>query len=220
MIHGFRGVFVSLVNWEPVFPEFPAGLELKELVQGLKHSHYPLQGLRLHLWQKGALSPRSSGVLSPSPKSMLSSAYHCQPDSPAEPQAHPQTMALDLQNKTEAESPRLFSFIRCHFIHSQVKVNCSVMPNSLRPHGLYSPWNSPGQNTGVGSLSLLQGISPTQGLNQAPLIAGGFFTNWAIKEAQYTQKHKYLSVVFSEFWHMYTLMCPLSPNEIQNNLLA
>ena len=25
-----------------------------------------------------------------------------------------------------------------------------------------SPWNSPGQNTGVGSLSLLQGIFPTQ----------------------------------------------------------
>ena len=35
----------------------------------------------------------------------------------------------------------------------------------LRPQGLYSPWNSPGQNTGVGSLSLLQGILPTQGLN-------------------------------------------------------
>ena len=34
-----------------------------------------------------------------------------------------------------------------------------------RPHVLYSPWNSPGQNTGVGSLSLLQGIFPTQGLN-------------------------------------------------------
>ena len=30
---------------------------------------------------------------------------------------------------------------------------------------LYSPWNSPGQNTGVGSLSLLQGIFPSQGLN-------------------------------------------------------
>ena len=28
-----------------------------------------------------------------------------------------------------------------------------------------SPWNFPGQNTGVGSLSLLQGIFPTQGLN-------------------------------------------------------
>ena len=30
---------------------------------------------------------------------------------------------------------------------------------------IYSPWNFPGQNIGVGSLSLLQGIFPTQGLN-------------------------------------------------------
>ena len=41
----------------------------------------------------------------------------------------------------------------------------SVPSDSLRPHGLYSPWNSPGQNTGVGSCSLLQGIFPTQELN-------------------------------------------------------
>ena len=41
----------------------------------------------------------------------------------------------------------------------------SVMSDSLRPHGLYSLWNSLGQNTGVGSLSLLQGIFPTQGPN-------------------------------------------------------
>ena len=40
-----------------------------------------------------------------------------------------------------------------------------MVSDSLRPHGLYTPWNSPGQNTGVGSLSLLQGIFPTQGLN-------------------------------------------------------
>ena len=40
-----------------------------------------------------------------------------------------------------------------------------VASNSLWPHGLQSPWNSPGQNTGVGSLSLLQGIFPTQGSN-------------------------------------------------------
>ena len=39
----------------------------------------------------------------------------------------------------------------------------SVMSNSLWPHGLYSPWNSPGENTGVGSYSLLQGIFPTSG---------------------------------------------------------
>ena len=87
----------------------------------------------------------------------------------------------------------------------------------------YSPWNSPGHNTGVGSLSLFQGIFPIQGSkaslphcrrilyqlshkgsprilewedypfsrgssrprNQTRVscIAGGFFTNWAIREA-------------------------------------
>ena len=35
---------------------------------------------------------------------------------------------------------------------------------TLRSHGLYSPWNSPGQNTGVGSLSLLQGDLPNPGI--------------------------------------------------------
>ena len=39
------------------------------------------------------------------------------------------------------------------------------MSDSLWPHGPYSPWNSLGQNTGVGSLSLLQEILPTQGSN-------------------------------------------------------
>ena len=41
----------------------------------------------------------------------------------------------------------------------------SVVSDCLRPHGLYTPWNSPDQNTGVGSLSLLQGIFPTQESN-------------------------------------------------------
>ena len=90
-------------------------------------------------------------------------------------------------------------------------------------HGLCSWWNSPEQNSGVGSLSLLEGNFPTQGSNPGlshcrqilyqlshkgrprivewvayPLssgfsqprswtsiscIAGGIFTNWAIREA-------------------------------------
>ena len=50
--------------------------------------------------------------------------------------------------------------LSCHLKWSQ---NCSVVSNSLQPHGLYSPWNSLGQNTGAGSHSFLQGIFPTQG---------------------------------------------------------
>ena len=37
-----------------------------------------------------------------------------------------------------------------------------VVSDSLQPHRLYGPWNSPGQNTGVGSHSRLQGIFQTQ----------------------------------------------------------
>ena len=101
--------------------------------------------------------------------------------------------------------------------------SCLVVSDFLWPRGIHSPWNSPGQNTGVGSLSLLQGIFPNQGLNQGlphcrqvlyqlshkgspkiqewvnypfssrsswlrnwtrvSCIAGGFFTNWAMREA-------------------------------------
>jgi len=68
----------------------------------------------------------------------------------------------------------------------QESESCSVMSDSLGPHGLYSPWNSPGQNTGVGGLSLLQGIFPRDLLRdqtQVFHIASGFFTTWATKEA-------------------------------------
>ena len=43
--------------------------------------------------------------------------------------------------------------------------SCSVVSDSLWPYGLYSPWTSRGQDNGVGSLSLLHGIFPTQGSN-------------------------------------------------------
>ena len=63
--------------------------------------------------------------------------------------------------------------------------SCSVVSDCLQPHGLHSVWNSPGQNTGVSSLSLLQQIFPTQPRDrtQVSCIAGRFFTSWAIKEA-------------------------------------
>ena len=53
----------------------------------------------------------------------------------------------------------------------------SVMCDSLRPHGLYSPWNSPGQNTGVGSLSLLQWIFQPRNWTRVSCIVGGFFSS-------------------------------------------
>ena len=58
-------------------------------------------------------------------------------------------------------------FLRCPLAacFGVLKVKIPQPGLTLRPHGLYSPWNSPGQNTGVGSRSLLQGIFPTQESN-------------------------------------------------------
>ena len=47
---------------------------------------------------------------------------------------------------------------------SEVKSSHSVVSDSLWPHGLYSPWNSLGQNAGVGSPFLLQGNLPNPGI--------------------------------------------------------
>ena len=76
------------------------------------------------------------------------------------------------------------------FFGSEVSECHSVVSDSLWPHGL----NSPSQNTGVGSLSLLQGIFPTQGSNPgllhcrwilyqlnhkgSPWGGGGLFSLW------------------------------------------
>ena len=46
----------------------------------------------------------------------------------------------------------------------------SVLNDSLQPHGLYSPWNSPGQDTRMGSSSLLQGIFPTSWATREALV--------------------------------------------------
>ena len=54
----------------------------------------------------------------------------------------------------------------------------SVMSDSMRPHGLYSPWNSTGHRTGVGSHSLLPGIFPTQASNRGLLHCRWIITNW------------------------------------------
>ena len=51
----------------------------------------------------------------------------------------------------------------------------SVVSDSLQTHGLHIPWNFLGQNTGMGSLSFLQGIFSTQ----VSCIVGGFLTSWA-----------------------------------------
>ena len=66
-----------------------------------------------------------------------------------------------------ATSPKIENhWFRMKDSHSESHL---VVSESLWLPGLYSPWNSLGQNTGVGSLSLLQRIFPTQGSNPCRL---------------------------------------------------
>ena len=73
----------------------------------------------------------------------------------------------------------------------------SVMSDSLWPHGLYSPWNSPGQNTGVGSLSLPQRIFPTQESNQ-----GLLHFRQILYQLSYQGSHKQLTIMIKEMTDM------------------
>ena len=87
------------------------------------------------LWTRGKLEDAS-----------LSYKYHHCPSLISKTEKHKSMLVLIYTHKGERES-------------------CSVVSDSLWPHGLYNPWNSLGQNTRVSSLSLLQGIFPTQGSN-------------------------------------------------------
>ena len=88
------------------------------------------------------------------------------------------------RDSPESTNPLQFAILtntRNYVATDKVKVAQSCLTLRLQLHGLYSPWNSPGQNTGVGSLSLLQGIFPGEdqprNQTQGSHIAGGFFTN-------------------------------------------
>ena len=147
------------------------------------------------------------------------------------------------------------------------------MSDSLWSNGLYGPWNSAGQNTGVGSLSLLQGIFPSQGSNPGPphcrqilyqlnlqgspriqewvaypfssgsswlrnrtgvsWAAGGFFTNWAIREALIIwwpiqiygwfllfMVHAYMLSHFSRVWLFATLWTVALPGSSVHELFC
>ena len=60
----------------------------------------------------------------------------------------------------------------------------SAMSDSLRAHGWYSPWNSPGQNTEVVAFSFSRGSSKPRDQTQDSHISGSFFTSWAAREGQ------------------------------------
>ena len=77
------------------------------------------------------------------------------------------------------------NFLMFSVLHRWVNESRSVMSDSLWPHGLYSPCNSPGQNTGVVAFSFSKGSSQPRDWTQVSRTAGGggLFINWALWEA-------------------------------------
>ena len=75
--------------------------------------------------------------------------------------------------------------------------SCTVVSASLRPHGLYSPWNSPGQNSGVGSCFLFQGVFSIQGSNQGLPQCG---------QILYQLSHQGSSLEFQDSFKQYTVL--------------
>ena len=70
----------------------------------------------------------------------------------------------------------------------------SVVPDSLPLHGLYRPWNSSGQNTWVGILSLLQEIFPAQGSNP-----GLLHCRWILYQLSHKRRPRILGWVAYPF---------------------
>ena len=92
--------------------------------------------------------------------------------------------------------------------------SCSVVSDSLRPHGLYPtrllcPWNSPGQSTGVGSHSLLQGILPTQGLNPGLLHCGWIL--YCLSHQGSPKSWSFVNSVATRLQSYYTAGSPRAP---------
>ena len=92
---------------------------------------------------------------------------------------------------------------RSQVIYEFLCENRSVVSDSLWPHVLYSSWNSLGQNTGVGSLSLLQRIFPTQGSNPGLLHCRWILSQLNHKGSIFTYfiRHFPISETYSQRYH-------------------
>ena len=93
----------------------------------------------------------------------------------------------------------LMSISHVEHWHKHMHV-CSVVSNSLWPHGLQParllcPWNFPGKNIGVGCHALFQGIFLTQGLNPCLLHCRWIFTAEP-PEKPHSNKYLHLKFIF------------------------
>ena len=171
------------------------------LAAGHVGSQFPSQGPNLHLLQwEGRVSATG----------------------PPRKPPHQSIFSLTLLRSCLSESVTLFGWqlIRAWISHNTVKLDVkvqklvqfsrSVMSDSLQPHRLQPtrllcPWDSPSKNTGVGCLSLLQGIFPTQGMEPMSLATPA----WQVSSLPLVPPGKpprlsyFHSTIFSVFWFLH-----------------
>ena len=100
----------------------------------------------------------------------------------------------------------MLNFCYTEFNNILIKVKVAQSCLILQPYGLYSPWNSPGQNTGVGSLSLLHGIFQTQGSNPSLPHCRQLLSQLSHREARIIKNPPIiLSTNFLKFLSIYML---------------
>ena len=75
-----------------------------------------------------------------------------------------------------------------------------VLFDSLQLHGQYRPWNCLGQNTGVVTYPFSRESSQSRDRTGVSWIAGGFFTNWASREALLSLASVSSKSMAEKFW--------------------
>ena len=117
---------------------------------------------------------------------------------------------------TQWSISQVSTLLKTDFILSE---SCSVASDSLSPHGLHSPWNSPGQDPGAVAFPFSRGSSQLRDWTQVSRIAGGLFPGWATRGAHITivwgnssrrsQKWKLLLAFHLSYTDFFFLFFPL-----------
>ena len=132
------------------------------------------------------------------------------------------------QSKTELKSRGITLLTKLHIVKAKiypvVMYRCegwtikkaesesrSAISNTLQLHWLYSPWNSLGQNIGWVAFPFSRGSSQPRDWTQVSCMAGGFFTNWAIREALSAKELMFQTLVLVK-----TLQSLLDSKEIKS----
>ena len=86
--------------------------------------------------------------------------------------------------------------------------SCLVVYDPLQPHGLYSPWNSPGKNTEWVAMPFSRGSSWWRDQTQVSCIEGKFFTVQLFATLWTVAHQTPLSMGFSRHEYWSGLPCP------------